>query len=363
MLYIYPPLLADLLTPVSSFSIQIAAKLWLALNLLLVCAAMLPLAGLTRIRLLSVGFAVLVCSAFCFHPIQDTFCFGQVNVVLCALWAFGIWAYEREWVLTSAAVLAFATALKVTPIVIFPLFLIWKDRRWLVGYFSSLVGLGAFIVSFNGFGELREFSAVASSMSGGTPRFDNQCISSVLTWFYYGHTFDHFSAQSVLPLRAPALTLAIKLTQALFYSLCLWLVWKSRKQATRRDRASSIAIFALVALCVAPVSWRSSYAIAIVPLVMQWTRWFQEKIQWVRLAVLAVTSALIWSSGFEFVDGFPLPMWLKIVAASAQVFAVIVFCIVELAALRNHPRLATIAPPLTAAQSSPSPSFHLQNTA
>jgi hypothetical protein len=309
-------------------------------------------------RLPSAGFAVLVLAAFCFHPIQETFRLGQVNMVLCALWAFGIWAYEREWDLASAAILAFATMLKVTPLVIFPLFLIWKDRRWLAGYFSTLAALAAFIGFFNGFGSLREFLAVGSSMSGGTPVTDNECISSVLARFYFGHTFDHFTVQSVLPLHIPALSLAIKLTQSLFYLLCLWLVWKNRQQADRQDRASSIALFALVSLCLAPVSWRSSYAIALVPLVMQWARWFEGKAQPFRFAVLTSASVLIWVSGFETLEQIPFPEWLKIIAASAQVIAVIVFCIVELAALCNHPHEASTAPGLNAAQSSPSPSFH-----
>jgi alpha-1,2-mannosyltransferase len=358
MLYIYPPLLADLLAPVSSFAIQVAAKLWLVLNLLLVCAAMLPLAKLTRIRILSIEFVVLLCSAFCFHPIQDTFSFGQLNVVLCALWAFGIWAYERKWVLASAVILALATALKVTPLIIFPLFIIWKDRRWLVGYFLSLTGFGVFMGAFNGFSSLREFLQVGSSMSGGAPIEGNQCISTVLAWFYYGRTFNHVTARAILPLHALPLTTAIKLTEVLFYGLCLWLVWKNRSLADRRDRASLIAIFALVSLSISPVSWQSSYAIAIIPLVMQAARWFEEKAQGLRLAVLALASALLWSSGVSKLEQLPLPAGLKVVAASAQVFAVLAFCIVELAALRRPLLSPPIAPEIIAAQSSPSPSFH-----
>ena len=184
--YTCPPLLADLLAPLSQLPPNLAAVLWRAFNLVLVLVSVLLLARMVRVPILSFEFAVLTLAAYSFWPIHDALSLGQVAIVMLALWTVGIVAYFDDRMILSAAAFAFATAFKVTPILIVPLFFIWKDKKWLVSYLAISLGLVAAMVAINGLHTTSAYASVISSMSSGFPASYNKNLGSLVAWAYYG---------------------------------------------------------------------------------------------------------------------------------------------------------------------------------
>jgi uncharacterized membrane protein len=339
MLYIYPPLLADLLSPLARLHYDAAGSAWRALNLVLLYGSLIAVAGLARIRILSADFAVLVLAILCFRPMLDTQYLGQLNIVLFALWAFGILAYDRGRTVLSAALIALATALKVTPLGVVPLFLVWRDRRWLTSYFVALASLIGAMAIYNGPASLAQFFTVASAMTGGVPIPENQSIPSLIAWLAFGRTFDHVSVRTILPFHSPALSLIIRLAELAFYGSCLLLVSR-RRQAKRSERAAVLALFAVIVVLVAPVSWVASYTVAFIPLTLEWAGWLHRLGRWSRGILLAGTSVL-----FQLADSIiwwsqrmKIPPIVGIVFAASMILVTAAFCLVGLTAFSQSSR-------------------------
>jgi hypothetical protein len=181
-LYLYPPLLADLLAPVSQHSSHLAAAVWRAFNLALVLGSVILLARMMRVPILSFQFAAFTVAAYSFWPIHEALSLGQIAIVMLALWTIGIVAYFDDRMILSSAAFALATAFKVTPLLLLPLFFIWKDRRWLVSYFAISAGLVAAMVAINGSQTLGIYATVMSGMGSGAPAMQNKSIGSLIAW-------------------------------------------------------------------------------------------------------------------------------------------------------------------------------------
>jgi len=129
MVYLYPPILADLLVPLSRFSPNAAAAIWRIVNLSLVFLSVLTLSRMLRIRLISPEFGILVLAAYAFFPISEGIVVEQITIVLMALWTVAVFSYGQGWIALSACALALATALKVTPFLVVPVFLVLGEKE------------------------------------------------------------------------------------------------------------------------------------------------------------------------------------------------------------------------------------------
>ncbi len=340
--YIYPPLLADMLQPLGRMSPYRAAAVWRVFNLIVVFLALLPMKRLLRVRLLSFEFATLVLCAFSFFPIHESLHFGQISLVMFALWAVGISAYRDGKPCLSAAVLALATIIKITPILIVPVMLIWKDRRWLVSYFSVLTGLVAFMGLYNGLHTSASFLAVMTGMTSGNPVISNKSIASVATWIYYGKAFDGRSVVDVISRSAPVLTLATRAVSLAICASALYLLWRNRTRRDRDSRAITLAVFALLVLCLSPVSWRHAYAVAFIPLAICWADALRRKQSLWHLALLALTSVSIGTvcldTGSDFIPFQPL----KILMCAMPVLSAVLLSLYTLAHLERRKPTATL---------------------
>ncbi len=115
-LYIYPPILADLLVPFTLVKASVAGRFWLLLNGAALLGTAWFMAHMLGLRLRSkagaavgAGLLVLFSTMFCLI-------WGQVTILLLLLWMAGIYFYGRgRWGL-SAGVFALATAIKLTPL-------------------------------------------------------------------------------------------------------------------------------------------------------------------------------------------------------------------------------------------------------
>ncbi|MGD0858107.1 MAG: glycosyltransferase family 87 protein [Terracidiphilus sp.] len=327
--YAIPPLLADLLVPLSQVPPHVAAALWRAFNLALVLASMLLLARLVRVPILSFEFVVLVLAAYSFWPIHEAVSLGQVTVVMLALCTAGVVAYRDDRVILSAAAIALATAFKVTPILLLPLFLIWKDRRWLVSYLTISLGLVSAMVAINGVQIVRVYPMVVSHMGSGFPAFMIKTLGSLAAWVYYGRIFSvgdarAFFANQPLP---QGLSFVAKAISGAFYLSCLFLAWRSRRRLDRASRAATIAVFSLVAICVSPVSYRHGYTVAFVALAIFWAKALRTPPRILPAVLLTLTTFTLGSLFFDLAAQAPLPETCKILLSATWIVFSVLFCL------------------------------------
>lgn len=327
-LYLYPPLLADLLIPLTRLSPHLAATLWRTLNLTLVFASTLLLARIVRLPWLSFPFAVLAAAAFSFWPVHEAISLGQASLLILFLWTLGIFAYLRGAVALSATAFALCTVLKVTPILIVPLFLIWRERRWLLAYAASLAALLAAMFAFNGPATLRTCVRVLTAMSGSVPALQNKCFGALLAWLHYGRLPTLQTVQPLLNLPPTGLLLLAKPISLAFYALCLFLAWRSHTQTDRHQRTLILAVFALVLATISPVSWRHGYTVALLPLAMLWAQTLRaQTTTLLRPILLALTTLTLGSLCFDLAAQAPLPQPLKILFASTWLLFSAALCL------------------------------------
>lgn len=327
--YVYPPLLADLIAPISQIPPRLAATLWRCLNLALVLVSLLLLAGMLRVPILSFEFVTLAMAGYCFWPIHETVSLGQIAIVMMLLWTVGIVAYFDNHMILSAAALALATSFKVTPILLLPLFFIWKDKRWIVSYLSILLGLIVAMVSINGVQVVSAYAGVMSGMGGGLPAFQNKSIGSLLAWIYFGRIFPVDEARSFMANQPQQAFLSImsKAVSGIFYLFSLFLAWRSRHQLDRTSRAASIAVFGMVTACVSPVSWRHGYSVAFVVMAILWVRALRKAPRRLHLVLLTLTTFTVGSLFFDQAAQTPLPEPCKIILAASWIVFSVLLCL------------------------------------
>jgi Glycosyltransferase family 87 len=318
--YLYPPLLADLIAPVSKLSLPKAAVLWRCFNLAFVLLSMILIANLLNLRLLSAEFAVLVVLAFTFWPVHETIVLGQVAILIMFLNLVCILAYRDGRIILSALALALATWLKVTPVLIVPLFFIWRDRKWITWYLASATTLLAAVWLINGWPNLHAYLQLTAAMGGGLPTEQNKNIESIVTWLYYGKLFTLPTVQAILrsssPVLPPLPALINKILTALAYVVCLFLVWRRRTAASLSERLLIIGIIAIVASTLPPVSWRHGYTIAFFPLAYLWIHHLRQPGSRRQVILLTLTSITLGSLIFDLAARAHLPMILRIVCVS-----------------------------------------------
>ena len=354
MLYLYPPLLADSLVPISGIPPHTAATLWRFFNVGLIFLSLLALARMLKIPVLSGQFVLLVVAAYSFFPTYEALAVGQITIVMLALWAIAVVAYSEDAIALSAFVIAFATLLKITPLLVVPIFIILKDRRWVAWYAASIAFLLVVLGAINGWHTLETSARVLAAVGGSVPAAQNKCISALLAWIYYGK---FLSMQAALALHPPRLLgIAEKVASFGFYLVCLFLVWRQRldRDPTAETRTSPVpadrnrmakvtafAIFAMVTPTISPVSWRHAYCIAIVPLVILWMQALRTSVSTLHVALLSLSTLAMGSLFFDLVAGQShVPQFLQIISASVLTVSTVALCIETLSHRPPPTRLA-----------------------
>lgn len=160
MVYLYPPLLAQLLMPLVAFlTLEQVWAVWFAFNVLLLVGMVALLSRETRqARWLWVMTPL-------FLPITEALANGQVTVILLTLMA-GAWlAVKRERGVLAGILLALAAWLKVYPALLI-IYFIWK-RDWQVvrGAVIGGIAFGLLQVAISGPQALIEMSGVLFSLT------------------------------------------------------------------------------------------------------------------------------------------------------------------------------------------------------
>jgi len=341
MFFLYPPILADMLAPISSRPPHAAASLWRALNLALVLLSVVGLAQMLGIPLLSADFGILALAALAFFPIYEALAIGQITIVLLALWALAVVSYSQERIALSASALALATALKLTPLLVVPIFIIWKDKRWLAWYASALAFLIVAMGLFNGWPMLAMNVKVIGAVGGSVPLMQNKTLSGLLAWLYYGRFVPMDTGIGAHP--PHLLVVAGKVIGLGFYALCLFLLWRSRVQNNPAARVTALSIFAVVTPLISPLSWRHAYTIALVPLAILWMQAIRTSVSTLHLALLTISTLAIGTLFFDLAAQTHIPSILQVLSAGILAISTAALC------------LETLSHPSPQAHTSPSP--------
>lgn len=140
--YLYPPLLAQALTPVAALrSYEAATSLWFVLNTTLLVVSVALLARYVPLR----TRRLLWLSPLLFGPVWQALILGQVTIVLLALLT-GVWLVLRQQKrpALAGALLALAAWIKVFPAVLLLLF-VWQ-RSWRVAAGAIATGLALLVL-------------------------------------------------------------------------------------------------------------------------------------------------------------------------------------------------------------------------
>lgn len=143
-LYLYPPLLASLLQPLTVFGLMPVLglfKLGSQVMLGLVVVLLHRVSGSARYT--PVAAAVALGVVFMANaPLHHNFVFSQVNVYVLTAMLLSVWLYPRSWV-WSAVALAVGTHLKVYPVLLVLPFLVLRDWRWLIAFSGAMLAIVA----------------------------------------------------------------------------------------------------------------------------------------------------------------------------------------------------------------------------
>jgi hypothetical protein len=329
MLYLYPPLTADLLIPLARLAPAKAAAVWRFINLWLVFFSVVVISRMIGLRVRSAKFFLFLVTAFCFFPIVEGIMVGQVVLLILALWAISVAGYSRGAMVLSGCALGLASVLKVTPLMAVPLFFLWGERKWLASYFGTIAALIVGMGLFNGWHMVDVAAKVLAAMGGGAPILNNKCISAVLEWIAYGRFFSDITASPPLSHGLAMLTKAVCLA---FYAACLYLAWRRGRTLNVQGRTMIFAMFALVSVLCSPIAWRHAYTVALVPFALLWVEalWAEglgRPAARGRTWLLTVASVAMGTLGLDLVAGVPMPWGLRILSGAIWPISGVALCL------------------------------------
>jgi alpha-1,2-mannosyltransferase len=184
--YIYPPIFAVLVVPLSILPATLASWLWIAamqsalgLTLVLGLKALKPTAKAAFLALLV---------TLTFYPLWVDAIQGQANALLLALVTIGIVLVIGGRPQGGLA-LGAAAALKLTPLLLLG-WLLWERRwrpaAWMAAGFALFTGAGAILRPMD---TITFYAQVLPQLSRGTAYYSNQSLSGVLARLLTGNAY------------------------------------------------------------------------------------------------------------------------------------------------------------------------------
>jgi alpha-1,2-mannosyltransferase len=285
-LYLYPPILADMLIPLAHYSFVTAGDIWTIFNYASLPLVALCIVGILKLRWSSWGSLIVLVAVFSYSPVLQSIAMGQVSVLLLLIWACGTFYYTKGWHGASGFAFALATAIKLTPLIVVIPLLLLKEWKVLRGFIVSLTFLAVLICLINTPSSLVDyFGHVVPPMSRGILLITNVSISASIERLFLA--FNHKAiAPSTADHISPILILLGKISAAAILGAVCVLTFKKRNEMKVSDRAMTLALFAMLSACIAPVSWQHGYSICLLALCLLWAQAVREPITNLRLMTL-----------------------------------------------------------------------------
>jgi hypothetical protein len=213
--YLYPPLLAVLLMPLTSLSIIPATY---------VCIGLSALSAMWLIFLLRplLGWRVALIGVLLFPPTWHTIYLGQINLLIACLFVIAIQSYRQRQENRLGAALALGTILKITPILAYFVLFLRGYRRSLAAW---LAVVGRSVVVTLPFASIQTWLAggsAALSQRWFNPEFRSWTGMLAYWWPGYGEALGLILSVSLLVitlLRARKLPLGLALAAAIILPL------------------------------------------------------------------------------------------------------------------------------------------------
>jgi hypothetical protein len=221
--YIFPPLLAEVLQPLSHLSLVAAARVWMVLSYALLALAIALTWRTLRGLITPVAAAIVLAAALFFLPLYDSLYFLQVGVLLLLLLALVIAATMHDSPagdLTAGAWLGLATVLRVSPAFLLPSQLravrTGRLRVHALGAVAAVAGAGILVVALQLLTPYTStyLSVVLPRISGGTGIEDNVSLPGAV-----------LRAAELLGRPEPSVFLVVLALSALFVGSA-WLLWQ-----------------------------------------------------------------------------------------------------------------------------------------
>ena len=256
--YIYPPTLLPLFGALAKVGYNDARTVWLALNVSVFALMALVAVAVSKGRRLEVFTAAvlltMVSFAFFYHVHE-----GQIDMIIAALSISGFLLYPRWKGWPSAALLAAAVAMKVSPILLVAVIVLYfRDWRFLLKVLAC--GLVIFLgsLAFVDAGLYREYvTRILPTIAGSDSSPFNQ--TPLRFWWKY--------------------PTAVKIGSFLGYAALLFLTWvagrnsrrvadSERRVDLRTERNSLLLLAVVLMLLFSPLAWQMAYVWVIVPLAL-----------------------------------------------------------------------------------------------
>jgi hypothetical protein len=256
--FIYPPTILPLMGLLARADYDVARAAWLALDVgcfaLLVLVAVLVSRG-RRLEVLTACVLLTVVSFAFFYHVHE----GQIDMIVAALSTSAFLLYPRWKGWPSAALLAVAVAIKVSPVLlVLVMVLYFRDWRFLLKTLACGLVVFAVSLAWVDVSLYREYVVrILPAIAGSDPSPYNQ--TPLRFWSRY-----------------PAL---VKVGSALGYAALLFLAWATGRASGRlpeaerhvdrtTERHAVLLLAVLLMLLFSPLAWQMAYVWVIVPLAL-----------------------------------------------------------------------------------------------
>lgn len=292
--YLYPPLLADMLTPLTHVAVRAASHIWIAINLGLLLATATCLATLIEVPLASLQGGLLLLALFCFSPVVDCISYGQITIFLLFLWALATLLHAKGHSTWSGVAFALAAAIKLTPAIVLIPFIVWRNRKWTISFLTSFCAFGAATLYFNTSSTLiLYFRRITPAMSRGIPQIPNLSISSGTQLMLAAlRGIPIYPDPTILPAK---IVLAAKIVSISLTLALLFLIARIGRNLDKKNQIVILALLALASPLLSPVSWLHAYATAFIAFAVLWSEALRLQFSYRYLTLLTIASITIGS--------------------------------------------------------------------
>lgn len=292
-MYVYPPILADMLVPLGGMPAYRAGYVWLGCQLAMLVAVAVLALRLAGLRWRSRGGLALLLGLVSLFSVMDALEVGQITLLLLLLWMLSMDCLQRDHIWLSAFALALASAVKLTPLIALLPLLLWRNWRWLRAFAVWALLLVVIMAVVNSPSVLADYVGhVMPAMSRGIPHPGNRSISSALQMIYltrHGETMEQFDRAKAGPVPAALLLLGKLLPLLCLLAATAWVALRLR-YANRSQQVQVLAAFAVLSVVVSPVSWVHAYVVAFPLLFLLWQAAFAQRTTRLQTVLLVLIS-------------------------------------------------------------------------
>jgi hypothetical protein len=337
--YIYPPLFALALAPLTPLGLLWAGRVWL---LVVHAALLVSLWLILRIapELSPSGRRLFLIATFAFMPVYLTLHFQQVATLWLLLLTAGLWAALRRRDRTAGVFLALAASLKVVPIFLIPLFARlgrWAVAAWAAAALVAITGLTMLASP----GSTDFFTIVLPRLSLGNANWDNGSVNGLISRLveFFPSVFGSQTGRVATAMISASVVIVVGIT--------LWQAGRAGYDAWQLRLSMAALLVAL--LVVSSVTWQHHLVTLLLPQAVAMAWIIDRRPGRGYTVALVVAYALCWIDR----RAFPLPpdgthsTWEAIgilAGTSVKLCGLLTFWAVLLVMLRRDRRFAARQP-------------------